>query len=106
MPVHRVQTTRDGRPVSGYRWGDHGKIYFGPGAQAKAAAQGRAAYANGYRGPKKWSVRSRLNHQRNIDAINIDTGSGKTFPPNLTLKGRRGNDVRQYIGKRRHWVFR
>ena len=53
MPVHKVQTTRDGKPVSGYRWGDHGKIYFGPQAQAKAAAQGRAAYANGYKGKKK-----------------------------------------------------
>jgi hypothetical protein len=53
MPVHRVQTTRDGKPVSGYRWGDHGKIYHGAGAQAKAAAQGRAAYAGGYRGKAK-----------------------------------------------------
>jgi hypothetical protein len=53
MPVHRVQTTRDGRPVTGYRWGDHGKIYFGAGAQARAAAQGRAAWANGYRGKAK-----------------------------------------------------
>ena len=49
MPVHLVHTTRNGKPIEGYRWGNHGKIYFGPGAKAKAAAQGRAAYAAGYR---------------------------------------------------------
>jgi len=53
MPVHRVQTTKDGRPVTGYRWGQHGHIYTGPGAQARASRQGQAAYANGYKGPKK-----------------------------------------------------
>lgn len=42
MPVRRVK--------GGYRWGKHGKIYRGKGAKAKAARQGRAAYANGYRG--------------------------------------------------------
>jgi len=42
MPVHKVK--------GGYRWGNHGKIYRGKGARAKAAAQGRAAYAAGYRG--------------------------------------------------------
>ena len=52
MPVHRVQTVKNGRPVSGYRWGQHGHIYTGPQAQARAAAQGRAAYANGYTGKK------------------------------------------------------
>jgi len=46
MPVHKKG--------SGYQWGGHGKVYTGPGAKAKAAAQGRAAYANGYKGkPKK-----------------------------------------------------
>jgi hypothetical protein len=50
MPVYRVQTTRDGKPVTGYRWGSSGKIYTGPGAQQRAAAQGRAAYAAGYKG--------------------------------------------------------
>ena len=50
MPVHKVMTTKDGKPVAGYRWGNHGAVYTGPGARAKAAAQGRAAYANGYKG--------------------------------------------------------
>lgn len=49
MPVHEV--TVDGR--KGYRWGDSGKVYFGPDAKAKAEAQGRAAYAAGYKGGKK-----------------------------------------------------
>jgi hypothetical protein len=49
MPVRRINTTRNGQPVVGYRWGTSGKIYTGPGAQAKAAAQGRAAYAAGYK---------------------------------------------------------
>lgn len=47
MPVHKVTTTRNGRPVKGYRWGTSGKIYTGPGAKARAAAQGRAAYTGG-----------------------------------------------------------
>ena len=42
MPVHAVN--------GGYRWGNHGKIYKGAGAKAKAAKQGAAAHANGYRG--------------------------------------------------------
>ena len=42
MPVHKKG--------SGYQWGGHGKIYHGKDARAKAAAQGRAAYASGYRG--------------------------------------------------------
>lgn len=33
-----------------YQWGTHGKVYKGPGAAAKAAKQGRAAYAAGYKG--------------------------------------------------------
>lgn len=49
MPVHQVRTTKDGKPITGYRWGQHGKIYFGADAKKKAAAQGRAAYAAGYR---------------------------------------------------------
>lgn len=53
MPVKQVRTTRNGQPVTGYRWGDSGKIYTGPGAQQRAAAQGRAAYASGYRGSKR-----------------------------------------------------
>lgn len=39
MPVHKVK--------GGYKWGSHGHVYK---SKAKAAAQGRAAYANGYRG--------------------------------------------------------
>lgn len=50
MPVYKVQTTRGGKPVSGYKWGSSGKIYTGPGARAKAERQGRAAYASGYKG--------------------------------------------------------
>jgi len=42
MPVRKVK--------GGYRWGRHGKIYRGKGARSKAAKQGRAAYAHGYRG--------------------------------------------------------
>ncbi len=41
MPVHKVN--------GGYQWGSKGKVYHGKNAAAKAAAQGRAAYANGYR---------------------------------------------------------
>ncbi len=44
MPTHKVK--------GGYRWGKHGKIYRGAGAKAKASAQGKAAYAHGYR-PKR-----------------------------------------------------
>ncbi len=32
----------------GYRWGRHGKIYYGKDAPQQAAAQGRAAHAAGY----------------------------------------------------------
>jgi hypothetical protein len=52
MPVHKVMTSKNGKPVPGYQWGHHGKIYTGPGAQEKAAKQGQAAYANGYKGKK------------------------------------------------------
>ena len=45
MPIHKV--TKDGK--TGYRWGESGKTYFGPSAKARATAQGRAAYASGYR---------------------------------------------------------
>lgn len=49
MPVQRVITTKNGKPREGYRWGQSGHIYYGPGAKAKAALQGRAAHAAGYR---------------------------------------------------------
>lgn len=44
MPVRKVS--------GGYKWGSSGKLYKGKGAKAKAAKQGRAAYANGYKGRK------------------------------------------------------
>ena len=46
MPVKR------GRDSKGtyYQWGNSGKKYRGKGAKAKAERQGRAAYANGYKG--------------------------------------------------------
>jgi hypothetical protein len=42
MPVHKTK--------GGYKWGSKGKVYK---SKAKAARQGRAAYANGYRGGGK-----------------------------------------------------
>lgn len=45
MPVHKVK--------GGYKWGKSGKVYKGKGAKKKAAKQGKAAFANGYRGGKK-----------------------------------------------------
>lgn len=48
MPVH---TGRDSKGVY-YQWGKSGKKYRGRGAKARAEKQGRAAYANGYKGKK------------------------------------------------------
>ena len=42
MPVKKVK--------GGYKWGSKGKIYK---TKAQAEKQGRAAYANGYKGKKK-----------------------------------------------------
>ncbi len=42
MPFQKVK--------GGIRWGEHGHVYHGKGAHAKAARQMRAEYANGYRG--------------------------------------------------------
>ena len=42
MPTKKVK--------GGYRWGSKGKVYP---TKAQADRQGRAAYANGYRGSKK-----------------------------------------------------
>ena len=39
MPVRKV--------TGGYKWGSHGKVYK---SKAKAARQGRAIYASGYKG--------------------------------------------------------
>ena len=52
MPVRKVQTTKNGQQTTGYQWGS-GKVYTGPSAQAKAATQGRAAHASGYKKPGK-----------------------------------------------------
>ena len=46
MPVHK--TTKNGKTA--YQWGKHGKKYTGKGAKKKAAKQGQAAYAHGYKG--------------------------------------------------------
>jgi hypothetical protein len=53
MPVKKVNTTRHVNPSTGYKCGESGKVYTGPGAKQKAAAQGRAAYASGYKGKTK-----------------------------------------------------
>lgn len=42
MPTHKQG--------SGYQWGQSGKVYTGANAKQKADAQGRAIYANGYKG--------------------------------------------------------
>lgn len=42
MPVYKVP--------GGYKWGKNGKVYK---SKAKAEKQGRAAYANGYKGKGK-----------------------------------------------------
>ena len=47
MPTRKVPCPRGSKAKSCYRWGKHGKVY---GSKAKADAQGRAAYAHGYRG--------------------------------------------------------
>lgn len=51
MPVHKVRKTNPetGRVQVGYQWGHHGKVYFGAGAMKKAAKQGQAAHAAGWR---------------------------------------------------------
>lgn len=46
MPVHPV---RESGTIVGYQWGQHGKVYRGKGAEEKAAKQGAAAHATGYR---------------------------------------------------------
>lgn len=53
MPIRKVRTTKNGKAVAGYKWGQHGKTYTGVGAKEKAVAQARAAYANGYKPKKK-----------------------------------------------------
>jgi len=41
MPVRKVK--------GGYKWGKSGKLYKGKGAKAKAARQGRAIKASGWK---------------------------------------------------------
>ena len=43
MPIKKVGK-------NSYKWGDHGKVYSGKNAHAKAVKQMKAAYANGYKG--------------------------------------------------------
>ena len=50
MPVVRVRGP-NGR--MGYRWGSSGRVYTGPGARERAARQGRAAHAAGYKEKSK-----------------------------------------------------
>ena len=45
MPVQQVVKNDQ----TGYRFGQSGHVYYGPGARAKAALQERAIYAAGYR---------------------------------------------------------
>lgn len=45
MPVMRCQ--RDGR--QGHKWGRNGFCYTGPNSRERAARQGRAIRASGYR---------------------------------------------------------
>ena len=52
MPVRKVQLPGG---KTGYQWGTSGKVYTGPQARTRAAEQGRAAYAAGYRGTTRKS---------------------------------------------------
>lgn len=45
MPTHKVK--------GGYQWGKHGKVYP---TKAQADRQGRAIYANGWRGESTESI--------------------------------------------------
>ena len=51
MPVKKVK--------GGYRWGSKGKVYTGSGAKSKAARQGQAAHASGYRDKSRVKRRAR-----------------------------------------------
>lgn len=46
MPVKKT-------PGGGYKWGESGKTYYGPGAKEKAAKQGRAIKASQQKEAKK-----------------------------------------------------
>ena len=53
MPVQRVMN--NGKV--GYRFGQSGHVYYGPGAEAKARLQERAARAGGWKGDQAASKR-------------------------------------------------
>jgi hypothetical protein len=53
MPVHKATGPKGGK---GWQWGSSGKVY--PTKQ-QAAAQGRAAYANGYKGTHSKSTKGK-----------------------------------------------
>jgi len=50
MPVRAVYVIKNGKRVKMWQWGKHGAKYR---SRAKAEAQGRAAYANGYKKKKR-----------------------------------------------------
>lgn len=54
MPVRKG--TEDGKVY--YQWGTTGTKYFGTTGKARAEAQGRAAYASGYRGTNNTKPRT------------------------------------------------
>lgn len=62
MPVHPVK----GQPGC-YQWGESGKVYCGDGAKEKAEAQGRAAYASGYKGKAEMQMPMQSKYQEGDD---------------------------------------
>ena len=62
MPVHPVK----GQPGC-YQWGESGKVYCGDGAKEKAEAQGRAAYASGYKGKAEMQMPMKPKYQESDD---------------------------------------
>jgi hypothetical protein len=46
MPLKRCTTTEDGKTKNGWKYGDQGKCYTGPGAKKKAIKQGVAISQN------------------------------------------------------------
>jgi hypothetical protein len=69
MPVHR--TSKPGC----FQWGEHGHVYCGSGSASKAAAQGRAAYAHGYRG--KGHARARRTEIEHPDLAPLSIVNGE-----------------------------
>jgi len=45
MPLIQVTRQRAGQTQRGYKWGERGHAYYGPGARAKALLQARAIWA-------------------------------------------------------------